>query len=153
MLYKILIWLIRGHPYTPTLIYFKKILNFLIFQTSKLPNAMAKREKICHNCPALYILRNFTHMPKTFGCFALRPCLPCAMCIHWVGVGGAHPTEGLLHPAHPTEGGLDTKAKPPTSFQAYSCLPSSHQVPQQVLPILRITSTFRMDYNWNHIKD
>ena len=45
MLYKRLIWLIRKHPYTPALIYFKKIFHFLTFQTSKLPKTVAKRTK------------------------------------------------------------------------------------------------------------
>ena len=33
-------------------------------------------------------------------------------------------------------GGSDTKPKPRTSFQAYSCLPSLHQPSQQVLPTI-----------------
>ena len=38
-------------------------------------------------------------------------------------------------------GGSDTKPKPRTSFQAYSCLPSLHQVPQQVLPTILLLET------------
>ena len=45
MLYKRLIWLIRKHPYTPALIYFKKIFHFLTFKTSKLPKTVAKKTK------------------------------------------------------------------------------------------------------------
>ena len=45
MLYKRLIWLIRKHPYTPALIYFKKIFHFLTFQTSKLTKTVAKQTK------------------------------------------------------------------------------------------------------------
>merc|ERR1712032_1150293 len=39
------------------------------------------------------------------------------------------------------EGRSDTKLKPPTSFQAYSCLPSLHQVPQQANRLHRMTTT------------
>ena len=39
------IWLIRKHPYTAALIYFKKIFHFLTFQTSKLPKTVAKKRK------------------------------------------------------------------------------------------------------------
>ena len=45
MLYERLIWFIRKHPYTPALIYFKKIFHFLTFQTSKLPKTGAKKTK------------------------------------------------------------------------------------------------------------
>ena len=45
MLYKRLIWLIRKHPYTAALIYFKKIFHFLTFQTSKLLKTVAKKTK------------------------------------------------------------------------------------------------------------
>ena len=45
MLYKRLIWLIRKHPYTPALIYFKKIFHFLTFQIPKLPKTVAKKTK------------------------------------------------------------------------------------------------------------
>ena len=38
-------WLIKKHPYTPALIYFKKIFHFLTFQTSKLPKTVAKKTK------------------------------------------------------------------------------------------------------------
>ena len=37
--------MIRKHPYTPALIYFKKIFHFLTFQTSKLPKTVAKKTK------------------------------------------------------------------------------------------------------------
>ena len=40
-----MIWLIRKHPYTAALIYFKKIFHFLTFQTSKLPRTVAKKRK------------------------------------------------------------------------------------------------------------
>ena len=40
-----MIWLIRKHPYTGALIYFKKIFHFLTFQTSKLPKTVAKKTK------------------------------------------------------------------------------------------------------------
>ena len=37
--------MIRKHPYTAALIYFKKIFHFLTFQTSKLPKTVAKKTK------------------------------------------------------------------------------------------------------------
>ena len=40
-----MIGLIRRHPYSPALIYFKKIFYFLTFQTFKLPKTVAKKTK------------------------------------------------------------------------------------------------------------
>ena len=45
-------------------------------------------------------------------------------------------------------GGSDTKPKPRTSFQAYSCLPSLHQPPQQVLPTIEIIKRIETVIFW-----
>ena len=45
MLYKRLIWVIWRHLYTAALVYFKNILHFLTFQTSRLPKTVVKERK------------------------------------------------------------------------------------------------------------
>ena len=62
---------------------------------------------------------------------------------YWVlcSASQMHPLGGRESAHHTTEGGSDTKPKPRTSFQAYSCFPSLHQVPQQVLRIHELTSS------------
>ena len=70
-----MIWLIRKHPYTPALIYFKKIFHFLTFQTSKLPKTVAKKTKNMTSFPCSvrsadflpYMHVHITALPRTHG--------------------------------------------------------------------------------------
>ena len=93
-----MIWLIRKHPYTGALIYFKKIFHFLTFQTSKLPKTVAKKRKNMTSFPCSVRPEKFHPYIALLTCIIQywhlckgKPSLTCLLLIFtflWMSLGG-----------------------------------------------------------------